>query len=82
MKRRKLLETLSRMMGKEKKGKLKHHDELKKLLKQIKEKEIQLEQKMLKEKDKRKRKHLQRELDIVRAQYAKGLEKLGSLDVS
>ena len=82
MKRKKLLETLTNLLGKEKRRKRRHQAELKKLLKKLKGKEVQLEEKMLVEKDRQKRKRLSKELEIVKAQHAKGLKTLQSLEIS
>ena len=82
MKRKKLLETLTDLLGKEERRKRRHQAELKKLLKKLKEKEIQLEEKMLTERGRQKRKRLSRELEIVKAQYAKGLKTLHTLETS
>ena len=57
----------------------KHHDELKDLLKQLKQKKVELEEKLQHEKDERKRKRLGKELEIIRAQREKGLEALQDL---
>ena len=82
MKRKKLLEAIKDLLGEKQRGKRRRYDELKKLLKKLKEKEVQLEEKMLLEKDKPKRKRLGKELEIVKAQYAKGLNALQSLETS
>ena len=82
MKRKKLLETLTDLLGKEERRKRRHRAELKKLLKKLKEKEAQLEDKMLMEQGRQKRKRLSKELEIVKAQYAKGLKPLQSLETS
>ena len=79
MKRKKLLKTLADLLGGEG-GKKKHHDDLEVLLAKLKEKEVELEEKRAKAKDERKQKRLSRELDIVKAQYAKGLKILQGLD--
>ena len=81
MKRKRLLEALSDLLGKKSRGKQRHYQELKKLLKKLKDKEIQLEEKVLEEKDKHKRKRFEKELEIVKAQYAKGLGALQDLEV-
>lgn len=82
MKRKKLLATLTDLLGKEERRKRKHHAELNKLLKQLAEKEARLEEKLKTEKDKHKRKRLGKELEIVKAQHAKGLKTLESLELS
>ena len=80
MKRKRLLEALSDLLGKKSRGKRRHYQELKKLLNKLKDKEIQLEEKVLEEKDKHKRKRFEKELEIVKAQYAKGLGALQDLE--
>jgi predicted nucleic acid-binding Zn-ribbon protein len=82
MKRKKLLKTLADLLDGEGRKKTKHHDDLEMLLAKLKEKEVKLEEKIAQEKDKRKQKRLSRELEIAKAQYAKGLETLQSLDES
>ena len=52
------------------------------LLAKLKEKEVNLEEKIAQEKDERKQKRLSRELEIAKAQYAKGMETLQGLDES
>ena len=79
MKRKKLLETLAGLLGKQERKRRKHHDELEKLLKKLKDKEDQLEYRASIEKDKHKRKRLVKDLEIVRAQRAKGLKTLRGL---
>ena len=79
MKRKKLLKTLSRYLNMEARNQRKHHDELKDLLKQLKQKKVELEEKLQHEKDERKRKRLGKELEIIRAQREKGLEALQDL---
>ena len=82
MKRKKLLKTLADLLGGEGGKKKKHHDDLEVLLAKLKEKEVELEEKRAKAKDERKQKRLSRELDIVKAQYAKGLKTLQGLEES
>ena len=82
MKRKKLLEALKGVMRKEERKKGRHQAELKKLLKKLKEKQAQLEEKLLMEQGSQKRKHLNKELEIVKAQYAKGLQTLHTLETS
>ncbi len=82
MKRKKLLAALSDLLHKKQRRKRKHQAELKKLLRKLKKKEIQLEEKMLMEKEAQKRKRMEKELQIVRAQLAKGLETLQDLELT
>ena len=82
MKRKKLLETLTDLLGKEARRRGRHHAELEKLLKKLSEKEAQLETKMSLERDEHKRKRLHKQLEIVRAQHAKGFKTLQSLERS
>jgi len=79
MKRKKLLNTLSRFLDMEGRKQRKHRDELKVLLKKLKEKKVELEQKMLLEQDERKLQRLGKELEIIRAQREKGLKALQDL---
>ncbi len=80
MKRNKLLKTLAEFFDKEEQKKQKHHDELEKLLHELKEKEAKLEVKLREEKNEQKRKRLDEELKIAKAQYAKGIKTLQSLE--
>lgn len=80
MKRKKLLETLTDLLGKEERRKRRHQAELKKLLQKLRGKQAQLEEKMLVEQGRQKRKHLSKQLEIVKAQHAKGLKTLHSLE--
>lgn len=80
MKRNKLLKTLAEFFDKEEQKKQKHHDELEKLLHELKEKEAKLEVKLREEKNEQKRKRLDEELKIAKAQHAKGIKTLQSLE--
>lgn len=82
MKRKKLLKALSDLLDTEGRKKRKHHAELKELLDKLQEKEAHLEKKVLDEKDRHKQKRLRRELEIVKAQHAKGMETLQDLETS
>ena len=79
MKRKKLLKTLARVLYMEGRDQRKHRDELKALLKKLKLKKVELEEKMVLEKDERKRKRLGKELEIINAQRLKGLKALQDL---
>lgn len=80
MKRKKLLKKLTDILGKKDRKMRKHRAELEELLHNLKDKEIRLEQKMEAEKDNHKRKRLSKEIEVVRAQYAKGTKTLHSLE--
>lgn len=79
MKRKKLLKTLAKVLDMEGRDQRKHRDELKVLLKKLKLKKVELEEKMVLEKDERKRKRLGKELEIINAQRLKGLKALQEL---
>jgi len=79
MKRKKLLKTLANFLDMDGRKQRKHREELKALLKKLREKKVELEQKMLLEKDERKRKRLGKELEIINAQRLKGLKALEDL---
>ena len=79
MKRKKLLNALARLLDMEGRKQRKHRDELKALLKELKSKKAELEEKMLLEKDERKRKRLGKELEIIKAQREKGIKALQDL---
>ncbi len=79
MKRKKLLNTLAKLLDMDGRKQRKHRDELKALLKKLKAKKSELEKKMLLEKDERKSKRLGKELEIIKAQREKGLKALQEL---
>ena len=79
MKRKKLLKTLAKLLDMEGRDQRKHRDELKALLKKLKLKKVELEEKIVLEKDERKRKRLGKELEIINAQRLKGLKALQDL---
>jgi hypothetical protein len=79
MKRKKLLKSLAKVLDMEGRNRRKHRDELKALLKRLKAKKVELEQKMALEKDERKRKRLSKEIEIIDAQRLKGLKALQDL---
>ena len=79
MKRKKLLKMLAKVLDMEGRDQRKHRDELKALLKKLKLKKVELEEKMALEKDERKRKRLGKELEIINAQRLKGLKALQDL---
>lgn len=80
MKKSKLLKTLTEFFEKEERKKRKHHAELEKLLKKLQDKESRLEDELQKEKSEKKRKRLSEELQIVKAQHAKGTKTLLELE--
>ena len=79
MKRTKLLKSLAKVLDMDGRKQHKHRDELKALLKELKKKKVDLEQKMLHEKDERKLNRLGKELEIINAQRLKGLKALQDL---
>ena len=79
MKHKKLLKSLAKVLDMEGRKQRKHRDELKALLKELKKKKVELEQKILLEKDERKLNRLGKELGIINAQRLKGLKALQDL---
>ena len=79
MKRKELMKTLAKVLDMEGRKQRKHRDELKKLLKALKKKKVELEEKIVLEKDERKLKRLGKELEIINAQRMKGLKTLHDL---
>jgi hypothetical protein len=79
MKRKKLLNKLAEFLDMKGRKQRKHHDDLEVLLIKLKKKEADLEKELLLEKDGHKQKRLNKELDIVKAQYAKGRKTLQQL---
>ncbi len=82
MKRKKLLKTLSEFFDADGRKQRKHRTDLADLLKKLKTKEFDLEKKLLTAKDDYKRQRLNKELEIVRAQYQKGMTTLEGLEDS
>jgi len=80
MKRRKLLKTLADFLDQEGRKQRRHSAELSALLEKLKQKELELEEKMRVEKDEHKHKRFGKELEIVRAQHEKGVKTLQSLE--
>jgi len=80
MKRRKLLTKLAEFLDMKGRKQHKHRDDLSVLMIKLKKKEVDLENMLLLEKEGRKRKRLNKELDIVRAHYAKGKKTLRELE--
>lgn len=76
MKRKKLLKALGQILDPDQSVERRHRDELEGLLTQLKKKENALEVKLAAEPDKQKRKRLAKELEITRAQHAKGMQAL------
>jgi len=79
MKRKELLKSLAKVLDMEGRKQRKHRDELKMLLRELKKKKVELEEKIVLEKDERKLKRLGKELDIINAQRLKGLQALHDL---
>jgi predicted nucleic acid-binding Zn-ribbon protein len=79
MKRKKLLNKLAEFLDMKGRKQRKHRDDLEELLVKLTEKKAGLEKELLREKDGHKRKRLGKELDIIRAQYAKGEQALRDL---
>ena len=82
MKRKKLLKSLAGLLDGEARKKRRHQAELRELLDKLKDKETQLQEKLRTEKNQHKQEHLGKQLEIVRAQHAKGMEALQDLDTS
>jgi len=82
MKRKRLLKTLSALLDREGRKQREHRDELETLLTKLKKKEVELEEKMLLEKSERKKMRLGKEIEIVKAQHAKGVEALQGIEES
>ena len=80
MKRKKLLKKLADVLDKKGRKMREHRAELEELLHNLKDKETRLEQIIEAEKDKHKRKRLSKEIEVVRAQHAKGTKALHSLE--
>ena len=71
-----LLDKLGDMLQPEARNKKHYRKKLKALLKDLKQKEVQLKEKLEVSEDEHKRKRLMKELDIVHAQRKKGIEAL------
>ena len=82
MKRKKLLRKLADFLDRGGRKQRKHRDELKILLKKLKGKEIELEEKLRLESDERKKHRYSKELEIIMAQRAKGVKALRELKES
>ena len=80
MKRKKLLNKLAEFLDMKGRKQRKHYYDLEVLLRKLTEKKADLEKEILLEKDGHKRKRLGKELEIVRAQYAKGEQALRDLE--
>ncbi len=79
MKRKKLLKTLAAFLNGEGRQERQHRDDLETLLAKLKKKEVELEERLRAEKNARKKERLGKELEIVKAQHAKGAETLQEL---
>lgn len=80
MKRKKLLNKLAGFLDMKARKQRKHYDDLDALLIKLKKKQSDLEKELLQQKDGHKQKRLKKELDIVKAQYAKGMKTLQELE--
>ena len=80
MKRKILLNKLADFLDMKGRKQRKHRDDLGVLLIKLEKKKADLEKEMLLQKDGHKRKRLGKELDIVKAQYAKGEKALRELE--
>ena len=74
MSKKKLLEKLQKFFDADQQEKLKHTEEIKKILKKLKEKERKIQQKLEVCDDAEKAVELQKELDIIYAQRMKGVK--------
>jgi len=79
MKRKKLINKLTKFLDMGGRKQRKHREELNVLLEKLEQKKHELEQKMLSENDKRKRIRLGKELEIIKAQREKGTKALQNL---
>jgi len=82
MKRKKLLKALADLLDAAKRKKHRHREELRVLLKKLKDKESGLKRDLGAENDRQKQKRLRQKLEIVKAQRAKGNETLRELESS
>jgi hypothetical protein len=82
MKRKRLLKKITEFLDRDGRKQRKHRDELKILLKKLKRKQIDLEEKIGQEKDERRRHRYSKELEIILAQRAKGVKALQDLKES
>ena len=79
MKRKNLLNKLADFLDMKGRKQRKHRDDLEVLLIKLEKKKAALEKELLLQKDGHKQKRLGKELDIVKAQYAKGEKALREL---
>ena len=82
MKRKVLLRKISDLLDRKARKQRKHRDELRSLLRKLRQKEIELNSRMQDETSKQKRKLLGKQLEIVRAQLEKGEKTLLEIDAS
>jgi len=80
MKRKKLLNKLAGFLDMKDRKQRKHRDDLNGLLTKLKKKQADLENELLLEKNGHKQNRLRKELEIVKAQYAKGWKALQELE--
>ena len=82
MKTPKLLKKVENYLSADKKKQRKQMDSIKEILKKLKKKKHILKDKLAKEKNKKSRKRIQTDLDIIYAQRKKGLKALKKLNKS
>jgi len=82
MKIPKLLKKVEHYIDADKKKQCKQRDSMREVLKQLKKKQRLLREKQDSEKDDKKRKHIQKDLDIIFVQRKKGLKALKKLQDS
>lgn len=82
MKRKKLLKALTDLLSKEERKRREHREGLLVLLAKLEVKKIELEARIGREEGARKKERLGKELEIVQAQHAKGVEALRRLEES
>jgi len=73
MSRKKLLKHLGKYLSRDSRKQNKHLSNLKALLKQLKQKELELKRKLVDDSSKKKPKQLQKEIQVVHAQRKKGI---------
>ena len=82
MKRKELLAALGDLLDRKKSKRLEHIDELKTLLAKLEKKRAELQKKIPLEKNRHRQQRLNKELEVVSAQLAKGWKNLRKLEKS
>lgn len=80
MKTKKLMQALGDLLDRKKSKQRKHLDELKTLLAKLEKRQTKLAEKISLEKDSHKLERLSKELEVLKAQQAKGLKTLRKLE--